>query len=312
MPSCESWGRPDYAGALWIYMVPSNLEPELPQLEWCLTPPSHRFLRRWIHKVNYAQAFEGDIDTSHSAFLHRRFTDDSRNPRLWDTGPLISVKETNYGFVYGGLRRSPEPDQFYWRLTQWMLPAYSLIPGTRYPRLGHCYVPIDDEHTSVLGYFFHAERPLTEEEASIPARGLNAVPRIDPNTLLPVANRGNDYLIDRAVQRTGNYTGIQGIPEQDMAVTQSMGRIYNRAREHLGRSDVAIIHARRMFLRLAGEVAEGKNPYAAYHGDVYRLRSLEVLSPKPDLESVLEDHAADLVARVGPSETPQISVGARQ
>jgi hypothetical protein len=280
-------------------MGPSHLSPELPELEWAIAPPEHRFLRRWIHDVNYLQGFEGDIDTSHSAFLHRRFTDDDHNPRLWDTGPVITVKETDYGFVYGGLRHSPDPTQYYWRMTQWMLPTYSLIPSRSYPRLGHCYVPIDDEHTSVMGYYFNAERPLTDEERAIPASGMNAVPRIDLETLKPIANRGNDYLIDRETQRTSTYTGIKGIPEQDMAVTQSMGPVYSRWQEHLGRSDLAIIHARRRLQRLAKEVQEGKEPYAASHGEVYRVRSLETLSPYADLDSVLESNQEALLARVG-------------
>jgi hypothetical protein len=169
-------------------------------------------------------------------------------------------------------------------------------------------VPIDDEHTSVMGYYFHAERPLTSEEVSIPMRGMNAVPRIDLATLKPIANRGNDYLIDREMQRNVNYTGIQGVPEQDMAVTQSMGPIYSRDREHLGRSDLAIIYARRKLVRMAREVAAGRNPYAAYHGDVYRLRSLEALTPLPDLESVLEAYAPQLRANVGPAETTEAAV----
>jgi nitrite reductase/ring-hydroxylating ferredoxin subunit len=292
-PGCE-WG-----GCIWIYMGPPELSPELPELEWAIAPPEHTFLRRWVHEVNYLQAFEGDIDTSHSAFLHRRFTDDNHNPRLWDTGPVITVKETDYGFVYGGLRHSPEPGQYYWRMTQWMLPTYSLIPSRRYPRLGHCYVPIDDEHTSVMGYYFNAERPLTDEERAIPASGMNAVPRIDLTTLKPIANRGNDYLIDREVQRKETFTGILGIPEQDMAVTQSMGPVYSRWQEHLGRSDLAIIHARRRLQRLAKEVSEGNNPYAAYHGEVYRVRSLETLSPSADLETVLLTNQEALAAKVG-------------
>jgi hypothetical protein len=64
------------------------------------------------------------------------------------------------------------------------------------------------------------------------------VPRVDPTTLLPLANRANDYLIDRAVQKMVNYSGIRGISEQDMAMTQSMGPIYERWNEHLGGSDV--------------------------------------------------------------------------
>jgi len=128
---------------------------------------------------------------------------------------------------------------------------------------------------------------------------MNAVPRIDLATLKPVANRDNDYLIDRETQRTTTYTGILGIPEQDMAVTQSMGSTVNRTREHLGRSDLAIIYARRRLQRLAKDVAAGKNPYAAYHGEVYRVRSLETLSPSTDLETVILQNEEKLVAHVG-------------
>src|SRR5262249_32617149 len=151
----------------------------------------------------------------------------------------------------------------------------------------------------VMGYYFHAERPLTDEERAVPMSGMNAVPRIDLQTLKPVANRGNDYLIDREKQRTQTFTGIQGIPEQDMAVTQSMGPVYSRWQEHLGRSDLAIIYARRRLQRLAKEVAAGKNPYAAYHGEAYRVRSLETLSPSTDLETVLLTNQEKLVAKVG-------------
>src|SRR5438105_15404392 len=124
-----------------------------------------------------------------------------------ELAPKLIVKETDYGFLYGG-RRHTHQGAYHWRVTQWMRPFFSLIPG-EYPLTGHGYVPIDDE------------------------QGLLAVPRVDQNTLLPVANCSNDYLIDRQMQKTVNYSGIRGISEQDMAMTQSMGAIYDRSQEHL-------------------------------------------------------------------------------
>ena len=48
----------------------------------------------------------------------------------------------------------------------------------------------------------------------------------------------NDYLIDREAQKNwDSYTGIPGIRQQDMAVTETMGPIYNRRQEHLGTTD---------------------------------------------------------------------------
>ena len=290
-PSAE-WG-----GLVWIYMGPAHLKPELPQMEWCVVPDSHRIVRRWIHETNYAQAAEGDIDTSHISFLHRRAVEGVAGlPPAPDMAPKLMVKETDYGFVYGG-RREEDAGRYHWRLTQWMLPFFSIIPGT-YPLTGHGYVPIDDTHTSVVGYRYHAERPLTDAERDQVDQGLQVVPRFDPRTRLPLANRSNDYLIDRGMQKTANFTGIRGISEQDMAMTQSMGPIYERWNEHLGSSDVAVIAMRRVLMRHAQRVLEGTNPAAAYDGSLYRVRALELRSEEDTLQGVLEQNKHQLVAAV--------------
>jgi len=287
----------EWGGLIWIYMGPADLAPQLPEMEWCLVPDSHRILRRWIHETNYAQAAEGDIDTSHIGFLHRRAVDGIAGlPPTRDLAPKLMVKETDYGFVYGG-RRDEANGQFHWRLTQWMLPFYSIIPGT-YPLTGHAYVPIDETHTSVVGYRYHAERPLTDAERAQVEQGLQVVPRFDATSLLPLANRSNDYLIDRQMQKTANFTGIRGISEQDMAMTQSMGPIYARWNEHLGSSDVAVITMRRVLLRLAQRLTDGARPVAPYDGGLYRVRALETRSLQDTLEAVLEENQSKLVASV--------------
>jgi len=61
----------------------------------------------------------------------------------------------------------------------------------------------------------------------------------------------NDYLIDRAVQRDGTYTGIQGLVAQDQAVTESMGDVVDRSREHLAPSDRMIALTRLRLLKAA-------------------------------------------------------------
>ena len=52
-----------------------------------------------------------------------------------------------------------------------------------------------------------------------------------PGTFRPKANRDNDYLIDRELQRTATFTGIKGIGTQDCAVQESMGTIHRLMRE---------------------------------------------------------------------------------
>src|SRR5258708_30764670 len=67
----------------------------------------------------------------------------------------------------------------------------------------------------------------------------------------PVANQSNDYLIDRAAQRTISFTGINGVFPQDSAVTESMGEISDRTLENLAPSDHMIVMTRRRLLAAA-------------------------------------------------------------
>ena len=51
------------------------------------------------------------------------------------------------------------------------------------------------------------------------------------------------------MQKTESYTGIDGINVQDRAIQESMGRIVDRSKEHLGPADKAIIQARKLLRR---------------------------------------------------------------
>mgnify|MGYP001391489039 CR=1 FL=1 len=73
-------------------------------------------------------------------------------------------------------------------------------------------------------------------------------------------NKGNDWLIDREVQRTETFTGIQGINTQDRAVQETMGPIVDRSKEHLGQTDRAVIMMRRLLLRAIETIRDGGTP----------------------------------------------------
>ncbi len=97
--------------------------------------------------------------------------------------------------------------------------------------------------------------PLTDEDRL--ERGIGNGPlHVDQTTFRSKANRQNDYLIDRAVQRTQSFTGIDGVNVQDRAIQETMGGIVDRCKEHLGPADKAIIQLRRL-LRQAVKTAEG-------------------------------------------------------
>jgi hypothetical protein len=77
---------------------------------------------------------------------------------------------------------------------------------------------------------------------------------------MPKANRANNYLQDRAFQKTVSYSGIRGIWAQDRACTEGMGRIMDRTQEHLGPSDVTIVHMRRILLGAAAALRDQGTP----------------------------------------------------
>jgi phthalate 4,5-dioxygenase len=114
----------------------------------------------------------------------------------------------------------------------------------------------------------------------------------------PQRTRDNDYLIDRDMQRTKNFTGIASGREQDMAMTDGMGFIPERWREHLGTTDIAIIAARKILLKAARDLQDGIEPYAPHHGDLYHIRPIDVISADEEFDGLLERHGDMATARV--------------
>ena len=70
----------------------------------------------------------------------------------------------------------------------------------------------------------------------------------------------NEYLIDRAAQKKTLMAGIWPIPEQDYAMTESMGPMVDRTKEHLYPADAAIIRLRQMLIRAAKNLEAGREP----------------------------------------------------
>src|SRR5690606_10988290 len=84
-------------------------------------------------------------------------------------------------------------------------------------------------------------------------------------------------------QKSGrSFTGIPGgARPQDMAVTHSMGAIYDRSREHLGTTDQLIIRTRRKLLATARALRnEGVTPPGVDNPEFYALRSGGVVLPR--------------------------------
>ena len=70
-------------------------------------------------------------------------------------------------------------------------------------------------------------------------------------------NIDNMFKQDREAMKKGDFTGITGIPAQDMAMWESMGPIASRDSEILGTSDLSIVKFRQQMLKAAETVASG-------------------------------------------------------
>lgn len=80
--------------------------------------------------------------------------------------------------------------------------------------------------------------------------------------------------------KRGSFSGISGVNRQDFAVQESMGPLYDRRREHLGTSDVAVIRMRRIMLDSVRRFHEGGSPVGLDQQLPYeRLRSDEAVIP---------------------------------
>src|SRR5215469_13899539 len=233
-------------GIVWAYMGPRSVPPPLPDLEGNMLPDGEWNVTAIQRECNWLQALEGDIDTSHFSFLHAGSLKPESQQEgtfsyymLSDRAPHYSVVDTDYGAMYGAYRGTRDGRR-YWRVAQYLFPFYTMPPQGV---LGHkitvrCWVPMDDEHTMFIMSGPRFRRPATSNGTS-PASPLG---RMLPGTtdwfgrFRLVANGSNDYQIDRGKQRRNSnaedFTGITGIHLQDQAITESMGPVYDRTREH--------------------------------------------------------------------------------
>ena len=129
-------------------------------------------------------------------------------PQAWSTsrptrGPSSRSPSPTAGCSIGA-RRNVDDEQYYWRLTQCIMPWYTIIPpfGTHNPmggaRLGA------DRRRELLGLEHQLPpRPAVCARTRSPpcGRARASTSKYIPGTFRPVANKSNDYLIDREAQR---------------------------------------------------------------------------------------------------------------
>jgi phthalate 4,5-dioxygenase oxygenase subunit len=277
---------------------------------------------------NWIQGLEGNIDTAHISWLHQYFgtldipedgTDRPGYPsgaytwKIWmlDRAPRIEVQDTWYGFRYAGLRTTPN-GHTHARVTDYMLPYMCYIASIPVGGgMGILMVPADDNNF----WRYNIQMRVNTEEQERVLEEARQTQGPDGRARSPFATRAtpvrgiiqrdyvreNDYQIDRDFQREAAFSGIRDFVSQDLAVTESMGDLYDRRQEHLGTTDRAIIRMRSLLLRSARALADGIEPPAVDASLPFRhIRSAEkILAPGEDWR-LLGTEADAIVHRLDP------------
>jgi phthalate 4,5-dioxygenase len=273
---------------LWTHMGAPRTRPDLPEWEFALVPPGQTYTSKRWQECNWLQALEGGIDSSHVSWLHSGGLRDDPLFRgakgnaynFSDMKPFFEVAESDGG-LFIGVRRNAEEGHYYWRITPWVMPNFTMIPPRGdHPVHGHFWVPIDDENCWVFTFDYHPTRPLTEKELQVMKDGYGVHNKYVPGTYRPLQNKDNDYMIDREAQRRGeSYSGVWGIAMQDASLQESMGPIVDRGKERLVSTDSGIIQARLKLRKAAvalcdrGAIPPGADPVHQ------RVRSAAVVLP---------------------------------
>lgn len=243
-------------GVVYAYLGPAEKMPLFPNYEWTQVPLEYTYVTKCLLECNYLQGLEGECDSSHLSFLHRAFTNE-RNQLLYksDTAPFYETEDADFGVRLIATRN--HDNQRYVRFSAFVMPVYGCVPAGRPTNELegyeiHTYVPGDDTHCWRYDIGFRRDRAVRQEE-------VHRRKQINPD-YTRVRNARNNYLQDRAMQKSVNFTGIEDFLNHDACATESMGAIFDRSHEHLGVSDKAVIAVRRFLLNSVKDFRTGKAP----------------------------------------------------
>ena len=232
-------------GFVWIWMGPGRL----PSGSRPHGRPARISAVKMHAACNWAQVLEGSIDSAHSSSLHS-----TEMPAASVDGAKATQTSLAAPFERQGaapavradllrlpLRRDPQAHPQCGHRAVRAHDAvhralHVLIPPNDQYHLAQMLVPLDDVNTMFYWVAWHPD----PKRASRRTSGAVLLRRHVALTSIRISGKAqsgqNRHLQDRDAMKRGDFTGIRGIPTQDMAMWESMGPISDRSRDQPGRA----------------------------------------------------------------------------
>lgn len=259
----------EWGGMVWAWLGAKEVVPEFVPPRWAPTADARVSIAKVVLPVNWAQVLEGAIDSAHSSSLHSsdmvpaRVQGAEATASAWlrpstDKAPRLQVQRGGYGFRYAAIRRPIFNAQThdYVRSTVFVAPWTVLIPPNNLYNVANVNVPADD--TSTNFYFIAWGHAAQTPETETWRKFLRQTVGVDlDERYRPLRNHENRFWQDRKAMKAGNFTGITGFPNQDVAMWVTMGSIADRTKDRLGASDLAVVEFRKQMLEALREFKQG-------------------------------------------------------
>jgi 5,5'-dehydrodivanillate O-demethylase oxygenase subunit len=250
----RTWPTREHMGQVFGYFGDGEPPPFPPFPE----PARAGIIDHWpVYRVpcNYLQCFENSMDEVHVAFTH---APGGSHAKLSADLPVITAKETDWGILRFGTRTSGKVRHtlhYAPNMVRVIVPPLAGLDGAGgWPEINFSFTPVDDE--SCL-WLITSKVFVTGEEADRFRKKRAELDRWRAQAP-PV-----QQVVDDLWSGKLNYADVQHpdlVVVQDIAVQAGQGRIEDRKREFLGRSDAAIILWRRILARELAAIADGRPP----------------------------------------------------
>jgi phthalate 4,5-dioxygenase len=259
----------EQAGGIFAYMGPGE-PPLFPNYEFLMAPAERTYTDKLFHEANYLQMNEGSFDIPHLSFLHYTYYNQGitgRRPNGSETlredlnrrgaAPgleAMDVELTEYGVRNFRIRRDRGPDEYHLQVNEFVLPNLIAFPGGLGTYGVNWHVPIDDRHHWKFTFMFSREKAFDREFVQAQRTGMTP-------DFHSTRDKSNRYEQDRESMKKEWYCGIaRNFGAQDLCVIEGAGYIQDRTQEHLAKSDMPIVVARKLRIKAIRDLQEGREP----------------------------------------------------